>query len=310
METSTIQLRPHQIKAMAMLRRALSTNALNSNKRAKRILIAGCCAFGKTVLAAYIAQQAVTKGNKVMFLADRIKLINQTADKFESFGIDFGVQRGNDQRAAPWKPVQIASIQTMKTSSRKPEANIFIVDECHISHAYVVALMSEYNNCIFIGLTATPYSRGLANIWQDMLVPATTRELLDAGYLTPIDYYVGHKVDMTNVRKSNGEYNQGDLAKSVDKDEVLTGDIIKNWMSHAKGRPMQTIAFTPSIDHSKGLVELFMENGVKAEHIDCYTSEDERDALYEAHDRGEFCILSCSQLRHTAEGWLTSGRIC
>ena len=176
---------------------------------------------------------------------------------------------------------------------------MFIIDECHISHAYVANLMSTYNNCIFIGLTATPYSRGLANIWQDMVVPTTTKELLNAGYLTPIEYYVGHKVDMTGVRKSGGEYNQGDLAKSVDKDEVLTGDIIKNWMDHAKGRPMQTIAFTPSIDHSKGLVELFREKGVKAEHIDCYTSEDDRDMLYEAHDRGEFCILSCSQLLNT-----------
>ena len=47
------------------------------------------------------------------------------------------------------------------------------------------------------------------------------------------------------------------------------------------------------------MVDEFEKCGVGAEHIDCYTPPEQRIELFEAHDNGEFSILSCSQLLNT-----------
>ena len=75
------------------------------------------------------------------------------------------------------------------------------------------------------------------------------------------------------------------------------GDIIENWKKYADGR--QTIAFSPSIKHSMALVEMFRAHGIPAEHIDGYMDDEERQWIYEAHDNGEFKMLSCSRLLNT-----------
>ena len=282
-----------------MIKQSLSTNAPNSDKRIKRTILVGPCAYGKTVVAAYLMKSIADNGKKVMFIADRIKLIAQTVETLDEYGIDCGVQQGNSPRSKPWANVQIASVQTLMARSTLPDSDVYIIDECHIQYSFIVDLMKVMNNCIFIGLTATSYSRGLGKIYQDMVVPTTTQELLDIGQLCPLRYMGGHKVDMSKVGTSNGEWRTSDLEHAVDSDEVLAGDIVKNWKRYAKGRHVKTVAFTPSIAHSKGLVELFIENGVSAHHIDCHTSVDDRELLYAAHSAGEFDVLSCSQLLNT-----------
>ena len=59
---------------------------------------------------------------------------------------------------------------------------------------------------------------------------------------------------------------------------------------------MMTIAFSPSIKHSKYLVEMFNDNGISAVHIDGYMEDEDREIIYKAHERGEFLVLSCSML--------------
>ena len=67
-------------------------------------------------------------------------------------------------------------------------------------------------------------------------------------------------------------------------------------MQHGVG---QTIAFSPSIKHSKYLVDLFLDAGISAAHIDGYMDEEERKRLFKAHDDGVIKVLSCSRLLNT-----------
>jgi superfamily II DNA or RNA helicase len=164
--------------------------------------------------------------------------------------------------------------------------------------------MERYNAVIFIGLSATPMSRGLGKYYDDLIVPITPRDLLAQGYLCPADYYAGRKIATDGVRSrtlptGGRDYDERDLAEAIEKDDLLNGDIIKNWKLHAEGR--QTVAFTPSIRHSKQLVEEFRMAGIGAEHIDGYMDKEHRQLILDAHDRGEFKILSCSRLLNT--GW-------
>ena len=300
-EAQEIGLRTHQVKAVDMIKRALSSRDIEGRK-VRRVILGACTSFGKTVTAAHILKSTAENGKKAMFIADRVKLINQTIAAMDRYGIDCGVQQAQHERCRPWAPVQIASVQTLMRRTRLPDADVYIIDECQTHFAYITELMERLDNCIFIGLSATPYSKSLGKYYQDLVVPITPRELLDDGYLCPVDYYIGHSVDTSKVKNKRlgtggQDFNPKDLEKATESDKILNGDIIKNWVKH--GENSQTIAFSPSITQSKWLVAQLNDYGIKAEHIDCYTDPEERELIYAAHNRGEFKVLSCSQLLNT-----------
>jgi DNA repair protein RadD len=291
-----MQLRPHQELAVNMLRQSIS----NGNKK---IVLAAPCAFGKTLTAGYIISNLVAKGKRALFICDRIKLVQQSLAAFDSLGLSVGVIQGQHERTDYSKPVQIASIQTLARKRHIPHADVIIVDECHIAYRSLKNLMERWNNIIFIGLSATPYSKGLGQVYQDLVVPITAEQLMEQNYLCPVDYYAGESLNTENVKMKSlptgvRDYDpQGLKQASEEQKETLTGDIIKNWFTYAKGR--QTIAFSSSIKHSKYLVDQFRAAGVGAYHIDGYMEDEDRQDLFQAHDNGEFEILSCSQLLST-----------
>jgi len=290
-----LNLRPHQERAIDMLRVSL-------RKGNKRPILAAPCSFGKTITAAYLLQSAAAKGKRSIFICDRIKLIQQSLEAFGKAGMNFGVIQGNHELTNYAAPIQIASTQTLARRKRIPEFDLAIVDECHTHYASLGKIMSAYNNVPFIGLSATPYSKGLGEHYDDLIVPITPRELLEQNYLCPVDYYGGRSVALKGIKTKQlstggSDYDPASLAAATEDDKGLVGDIVKNWLEH--GENGQTIAFAPSIKHSKHLVDVFNKAGISAEHIDGYMDADERDIIYQAHTRGEFKVLSCSRLLNT-----------
>ncbi len=297
----TIQLRPHQEHGLNMLRHSLSQLDVNG-KKVRRVVFAAACAFGKTITAAQIMKSAVSNGKRCMFICDRIKLVNQTLATLDKYGIDCGVQQGIHHRAKPSAPIQIASVQTLASRDRTPDADIFLIDEGHVVYSYVTELMAKLDACMFIALTSTPYSKSMGKYYQDLVVPITPRELEEKGFLVPVQYFIGRGVSTKGVGSQalstgGSDFKVKDLSDAIDKDERLSGDLISNWIKNAENS--QTIAFCPSIKQSKWLVEQFNAYEVPAVHIDAYTDPEERELIYAAHDRGEFKILSCSQLLST-----------
>jgi len=291
-EAKTMELREHQNTAIEMIR-----DSFKQGKR--RVMLAACCSFGKTITAAYMMKCAAASGRRVMFMADRVKLVEQTMDAFEAMGLDFGVIQADHWKTDPSKQIQIASIQTIARRRNPPEFDFAIVDEAHTPWKTVTALMDRYTNVKFVGLSATPYSKGLGKYWDDLVIPCTAADLLKQGYLAPVHYYGGAKIDTKGLKAKalstgGSDYHPDDLARATEEDQHLTGDIIRNWLEHGEGS--QTIAFSPSIKHSKYLVEMFRDAGVSAQHIDGYTDEKTRAELYQGHEAGEFKILSCSKL--------------
>jgi superfamily II DNA or RNA helicase len=291
-----VELRPHQQLAINQIRASLATGH-------KRPLLAAPCSFGKTLTAAWILQDAADAGKKVFFFADRIKLISQTCDQFDKLGMKYGVIQGQHEQTDSSQPIQIASVQTVARRRIKPEFDLAIVDECHVTAEVIKELMERFDNVPFIGLSATPYSKGLGRYYDDLLVPITSQELLKQGYLAPVHYYGGAHINVSKIKgrqlpTGGSDYDPLDIAGETEKhQEILTGDIVKNWLLH--GENFQTIAFSPSIKHSKYMVDMFNKAGVPAAHIDGYTDERVRQLLYKKHSEGEFKILSCSRLLNT-----------
>lgn len=85
---------------------------------------------GKTVMAAYIMQAAADRKTRCVFVADRIALIDQTSMLFDHYGIDHGVIQAQHWRWRPWKPIQIASAQTLARRDWPEDIGLIVVDEC------------------------------------------------------------------------------------------------------------------------------------------------------------------------------------
>lgn len=286
-------LREHQAAGID-----LCVDSIRSGKH--RPVLAAPCSYGKTYVAAEIAERAQKKNKKVLFVCDRIKLVEQTVSHFNK--VDFGVQQGDHPLYNPAAPIQIASVQTLSSRKRMPEFDLAIIDECHFMYEYVIKMIQAYNKIPFIGLSATPYSKGLGAHYNNLLVPITPMELIEKGHLCEIEYHIGRHADTSNVKKKRlktggTEYNEKSLAEAVESDKKLTGDITRNWFEKAYGK--MTISFCPSIKASKWFVDEFIKLGVEAVHIDGFTDKDERKEMFEAHRAGEITILSCSQLLNT-----------
>lgn len=287
-------LRPHQEKAIEMLRQSM-------RRGNKRVVLAAPCSFGKTRVAVEILKSVAENGKRGIFICDRIKLVDQALAEFDRAGIRVGVMQAYHWRSDPSAPIQIASIQTIARRRYKPLFNVAIIDECHTHYQATTELMETTTKALFVGLSATPYSKGLGKYYSDLIVPITTQELLEKDYLCPVKYYGGVHANLKGVKTKRlttgaSDYDPKSLSDAVEKDPSLVGAIIENFKRFGKG---QTIAFSPSIKHSEKLVEMFRAEGFTAEHIDGYMEADEREELFEGHDNGDFQILSCSRLLNT-----------
>jgi len=287
-----MELRPHQSLAIDQLRTSLRTGHKNP-------ILAAPCSMGKTMIAAHIMISAAeNRGKKSVFYCDRSKLVSQAIETFERLGADYSVLQADDWRFDPSKPIQIASIQTA-VRRQQLDYDLAIIDECHVMYKGMQDFLKAYNAIPHIGLTATPYSKGLGKHFDDLLVPITPRELIALGYLCPTDYYCGHKPDLTGVKTralstGGSDYDPKDLEKVLMADKVLAGDIIENYSKHAYGK--RAIAFTPSVAHSKSLVDDFNRAGIPAVHIDGMMPQDERDVIYRGFSDGLYKICCCSRL--------------
>jgi len=288
----SVILREHQREAIQQ-----SYDSIRAGKH--RPMIGAATAFGKTVVASEICRHGQKNGRRVMFICDRIKLVDQTIEKFGD--LDFGVQQGSHELQNGRAPIQIASVKTLMSRNRMPEADLFIVDEAHTHYKYLQDLMTRLDKVPFIGLSATPYSKGLGKYYNNLIVPITPRELEAQGFLCPTKYYGGKHIDISGARSGSlptggTDFTQKSLNECYEKGDQkgLIGDITKNWFEKSHNR--KTAAFSPSIKTSKWLVDEFNGCGIESIHIDAYTKPEERLEMFDAHENGEVTMLSCSSL--------------
>ncbi|MEQ1768506.1 MAG: DEAD/DEAH box helicase [Devosia sp.] len=263
-------LRPHQIKAIEMLRAALS-----SGKR--RPILQMPTGAGKTLTATAIVEGARRKGNRVVFTVPAIELVDQTVEAFGAEGIEqIGVIQA-DHILTDWmKPVQIASVQTLALRKEMPAAGIVIVDEAHRSYRAIARWMAERPDLIFIGLTATPWARGMAKHWDALLIPTSTQALIDEGYLSPFRVFGPSEPDLSKVSTVAGDYHEGELS-DVMSESTLTADVVATWLQLGENRP--TLCFAVDRAHARKLTDEFQRAGVATAYVDGYTEKPERENI-------------------------------
>ena len=277
------QLRPYQEKAIHLVRTSFSRGF-------RRIVVQSPTGSGKTLTAAKIIMGAVEKGNRVIFTAPAVALIDQTVAAFEAEGIyDIGVMQSKHPRTNPDAAVQVCSVQTL-VKRLIPEAAIVIVDEVHIRADVIDTMMDTRPDCFFIGLSATPWRKGMGLRWDNLVIPVTITELIDEGYLSKFTVYAPSIPDLSGVRTKAGEFDESDLEEIMSEGK-LVADVVQTWLEKGENRP--TLAFAVNCAHAAVLQQQFAARGVSAAYCDAYTDKTEMQLIERSFRNREVSVV-CS----------------
>ena len=277
----TVKLRDYQSALREQVREAL--------KNHKRVCAYGPTGSGKTEVGMALVDDLLADGKRVTWCVNRIDLIEQTSKRFDDHGLDHGVVQAKHHRTSYVKACQIASIQTINRRKIVPGLDVIIIDEAHGAISPTYRKFLDAHDVPVIGLTATPFSKGLGTIFGELVHSTTIKELTDEGWLVPARYFAPDRPDLSGVRITAGDYNEADLAVRVNTAR-LVGNIVDEWKKRAEG--MKTVVFATTIEHSKNIVEQFKLHGVAAEHIDAYTKPDERKDIIDRLRSGETRVIS------------------
>lgn len=285
-------LRPHQVEIINQLRRSLSSGH-------RRPMIQAPTGAGKTVVAGAIVKGAMSKGKRVLFVVPAVSLIDQTVRSFFAEGIhDVGVIQGDHPMTDASKTIQVASIQTLQRRAI-PRFDIVVIDEAHRWFEMLGVWMKapDWASVPFVGLSATPWTKGLGKYYDDLVQVTTTKELIEAGYLSQFRVYAPTHPDLKGVRTVAGDYHEGDLGKAMNQPK-LVADIVQTWQRHGGNRP--TFVFAVDRAHAKALQNKFTEADVSTGYIDAYTKPADREAIFRQFTAGTVRVI-------TSVGCLTTG---
>jgi superfamily II DNA or RNA helicase/RNA polymerase subunit RPABC4/transcription elongation factor Spt4 len=242
-----------------------------------RIVLYAPTGYGKTQVSAHLIARALDKGTRPLFTVPAISLVNQTLEKFEAEGIrDVGIIQANHHRTNPDAQIQIASIQTLVRRHR-PDVDFILVDECHLQNRQFNKMLDspEWSKVIAIGLSATPWTKGLGLRWKKMVVGARIQQLIDAGRLSDFRiYHPRHSADRSAVKMEKGEFVESS-ASEVMRSKAIVGDVIEEWQE--KGPGNKTFMFCVDRNHAKAQMAAFIDCGFPFGYIDGDTPPGDRD---------------------------------
>lgn len=278
----------HQQRAREQLR----TGFRQGHRRGCLVIPTG---GGKTRTSLEMARQAIDRGNRCLFVADRRVLVSQAARAAHDLGIPCGILMSDAGRDwyDPQAPLQVASKDSLVSWLKRPnfelpEAKLIVVDECHKSVAVTWdVIRKRYPDAYEVGLSATPClsdGRGLGTRYEFLVQPTSYADLIAQGVLIqPECYSVGSRIEGKKSQKPTTA--------------TMVGDAVYWWQKFANG--LSTFIFASGVPHSLALRDQFREAGVRAEHIDAHTPDVDRDRILRELASGEITVVcNCAVLRY------------
>lgn len=290
------ELWPHQSEGLEALRQSISQGI-------RRIVLCAPTGSGKTLLSTAIVEGAQRKGNRLAFVVSSLSLIDQTVEAFYADGVrDIGVIQASHHLTDWSKTVQVCSIQTLKSRGAFPESQIVIFDECHVLHEFHKQWLthSDWQNVPFIGLSATPGTKGLGKYFNTLLTISTTRELIENGYLSKFKCFATGHPDLSDVKIVAGDYQENQLSDAM-QEGTLTADIVRTWLE--KWGKDKTLCYAVDCAHAKNIQERFEHAGIACGYQDAKTPNDERREIKRKFHNGEFKVVCNVGTLTTGTDW-------
>lgn len=262
---------------------------------------------GKSYLGLRVCHEALMKSRRTMFMCDRITLIDQTSATADSYGLTgHGIIQSDHWRHSPDMPLQIASAQTIASRGWPlAEPHVVIVDEAHTQLSAWVDYIKKWKDKplseggpFFIGLSATPFSKGLGQLFSNLVNAATMHELTLSGVLTPFRVFSCTPTDMKGAATSGGEWTD---KAAEERGLKIVGDVVKEWVKLAEGR--KTIVFGSTIKHCEELCKGFNEAGIMAATFTKDTNKTERQRLLEEYRKPDSMLRVLISVEALAKGF-------
>jgi len=267
-------LRDHQVKGFDALRAGFAAGVQSQ-------ILYMPTGGGKTETAIALMAAAADKGRRAAMVMDRVVLCDQTSRRLDVYGIPHGVLQASHWRYQPHAAIQVVSAQTLEKRGTLPGIDLLIVDECHNAREQLTRFIRENPRVKVVGLTATPFTKGLGRIYSRIVSTATTEELVQQGRLAPLRVFQAKQIDMTGAKKVAGEWSSDDASERGIK---LTGDIVAEWVSKTHqvfGGPRKTIVFCAGVEHGADLTRKFNEAGYFFASVSYRDSDNTKRQLFE-----------------------------
>lgn len=294
-----LELRPYQVKSIDALRDGVRQGH-------KHQILTAPTGSGKTVCAAHLMEEASRKMSRAAFVCDRVALVDQTSKVFDTYGIEHGVMQADHWRAKPWERIQVCSAQTLaRRGWKNGDLQLLVYDECHTLYKSVTDFIAQHPDVIVVGLTATPFSKGLGALFTNVVNVATTDQLIAEGFLVPVKAYAGRAADMTGARtKFDGEWAEDEMEK---RGITIVGDIVTEWESKTLqhfGGPVKTIVFSATVAHGEELCKRFNAAGHNFQQVSYKDgNDDKRRALIEEFRKSDSEITGLVSCEALAKGF-------
>jgi DNA repair protein RadD len=203
--------------------------------------------------------------------------------------------------------VLFAGIQSIHRRAHEiGHTDLVLIDEAHLipgnsstMYRRFLDALQEINPALkVIGFTATPFRTGSGMLHEgkdalftDIAYEAPVRDLIDAGYLSPlVSKQPATRLDVSKVGTRAGDFIARDLAAVVDQD-AITRAAVREIITHGKDRK-SWLAFCSGVDHARHVAEEFGRQGITCRTIFGDTPKEERDAIIAAFKHGEIRALA------------------
>lgn len=302
-----VSLRPYQAEAINAIREEF--------RRGKRsTLLVLPTGTGKTVTFGMASRLTMEKGGRVLVLAHRGELIEQTSSTFDLLGIEAGIEKAGSYARSLYEPdCVIATVQTLQRdrlqSWDRNHFNLLVTDEAHHATAdSYQKIYKHFSRARHLGVTATADRADedeLSDVFESV---AYELSLWDAMRATPPGPYLSRllfvqcdvQIDLRDIRTTGGDFNQADLEERI---RPLV-DVLSNAIRQEVGA-RQTLVFTPDVGSSQAIATALGSLGLRADWV----SGDDRDrkVKIERYRSGEIQILcNCALLTEGFDAPATS----
>lgn len=254
---------------------------------------------GKTYLALRAVHETLARGKRALFVCDRTTLIDQTSAVADRYGLSaHGIIQANHWRTDMRLPFQIGSVQTL-ARRQWPDVDLIIIDEAHTQYkSWIDHITDKECKAYVIGLSATPFSKGMAKLFSNLVNAATMYELTESGVLVPMRIFSCTRIDMRGAETQGGEWTD---RAAAERGMDIIGDVVTEWQKHAEGR--KTIVFGATIGHCEEMCRQFNEAGIMAATFTSDTDARERKMLLEEYSKPDPTLKVLISVEALAKGF-------
>jgi len=139
--------------------------------------------------------------------------------------------------------------------------------------------------------------------WQDLVIPCTIGDLIDAGFLSEFRVFAPDVPDLSAVKTMAGDYHEGQTAEIMEGG-ALMASVVNTWLERGENRP--TLLFAVNCAHARALQLEFERAGVAAGYVDAFSDMVERKRLERQFRSGEVKVACSVRTLTTGVDWPVS----